>query len=66
MAEHYATADDAWLKIAKKGSGVVSVTAVQALEVAVCYGWIDSQRKACDEQCFLQFFILSRIAVSPQ
>jgi uncharacterized protein YdeI (YjbR/CyaY-like superfamily) len=54
LAEHHGTAPDAWLKIAKKGSGVASVTAAQALEVALCYGWIDGHRKALDERYFLQ------------
>ncbi|HEX3173688.1 MAG TPA: YdeI/OmpD-associated family protein [Solirubrobacterales bacterium] len=45
-----------WLKIAKKGSGVESVSYAQALELALCFGWIDSQKRAFDERCFLQRF----------
>ncbi|KAH6952939.1 bacteriocin-protection, YdeI or OmpD-associated-domain-containing protein [Fusarium avenaceum] len=45
-----------WLKIAKKDSGVTSVTYDQALDVALCYGWIDGQRKALDAQHFIQRF----------
>jgi uncharacterized protein YdeI (YjbR/CyaY-like superfamily) len=45
-----------WLKIAKKGSGVKSVSYAEALEVALCFGWIDSQKKGFDEQHFLQRF----------
>lgn len=45
-----------WLKIAKKGSGVKSVSYAEALEVALCFGWIDSQKRALDEECFLQRF----------
>jgi uncharacterized protein YdeI (YjbR/CyaY-like superfamily) len=44
------------LKIAKKGSGVQSVTYAEALEVALCFGWIDSQKRAFDESFFLQRF----------
>lgn len=45
-----------WLKIAKKGSGVRSVTYAEALEIALCFGWIDSQKRGFDERFFLQRF----------
>jgi uncharacterized protein YdeI (YjbR/CyaY-like superfamily) len=45
-----------WLKIAKKASGIETVTHAKALEVALCFGWIDGQRKALDESYFLQKF----------
>ena len=45
-----------WLKIAKKNSGIASVTYAQALDVALCHGWIDGQKKSFDEQFFLQRF----------
>ena len=45
-----------WLKIAKKGSGIASVTYAEALEVALCHGWIDGQKRGCDEMFFLQRF----------
>ncbi|MFB9717357.1 YdeI/OmpD-associated family protein [Planobispora longispora] len=54
LAEHHGDEGGVWLKIAKKGSPVAAVTIGQALDVALCYGWIDSQRKAHDEHCFLQ------------
>lgn len=44
------------LKIAKKGSGVESVTYAEALELALCFGWIDSQKRGFDEKHFLQRF----------
>jgi uncharacterized protein YdeI (YjbR/CyaY-like superfamily) len=43
-----------WIKVAKKASGIESVTTAEALEVALCFGWIDSRREALDEQYFLQ------------
>jgi len=49
-------ADGLWLKIAKKGSEVSSVDYAEALEVAICFGWIDSQKRGLDEQFFLQRF----------
>ncbi|MEV6397465.1 YdeI/OmpD-associated family protein [Streptomyces sp. NPDC051907] len=54
MAEHYERESGVWLKIAKKGSGVASVTITQALDVALCYGWIDGQRKSFDATYYLQ------------
>jgi uncharacterized protein YdeI (YjbR/CyaY-like superfamily) len=45
-----------WLKIAKKGSGIDSVTYAEALELALCFGWIDSQKRGFDEEYFLQRF----------
>ncbi len=43
-----------WLKIHKKDSGLPSVTAADALDVVLCWGWIDSTRKSFDEHSFLQ------------
>lgn len=45
-----------WLKIAKKGSGIASVTYAEALDVALCHGWIDGLKKALDAEFFLQRF----------
>jgi uncharacterized protein YdeI (YjbR/CyaY-like superfamily) len=45
-----------WLQIAKKDSGIASVNYAQALEVALCHGWIDGQKRGLDEQFFLQRF----------
>jgi uncharacterized protein YdeI (YjbR/CyaY-like superfamily) len=47
-------APEIWLKIHKKHSGLPTVTASDALDVALCWGWIDSQRKGFDERSFLQ------------
>jgi len=45
-----------WLKIAKKGSGVTTVDYAQALDVALCWGWIDGQKGAYDSTYFVQRF----------
>lgn len=45
-----------WLKIAKKDQGVTSVNYSDALDVALCHGWIDGLKRGCDEQYFLQRF----------
>jgi uncharacterized protein YdeI (YjbR/CyaY-like superfamily) len=54
-AEH-ATSDGVWLKFAKKGSGVETVVYAEALDVALCYGWIDSQVSRLDGRFYLQKF----------
>jgi uncharacterized protein YdeI (YjbR/CyaY-like superfamily) len=56
LDEHHADSDGLWLKIAKKGSGIETVTQPEALEVALCYGWIDSQAKTFDGNYWLQRF----------
>jgi uncharacterized protein YdeI (YjbR/CyaY-like superfamily) len=45
-----------WLMIAKKGSGKTTVTYLEALHVALCYGWIDGQVKTYDQQYYIQKF----------
>lgn len=45
-----------WLKIYKKGSGIASITYDQALDEALCFGWIDGQVKKFDELAYLQKF----------
>ncbi len=56
LEENHAGAEGLWLKIAKKGSGVESVNYAEALELALCFGWIDSQKRGFDEAFFLQRF----------
>lgn len=45
---------EAWLRIAKKGKGLATISISDALDVALCHGWIDGQRKGNDEVSFLQ------------
>lgn len=54
MRAHHARETEIWLKVHKKGSGRPTVTTAQALDVALCWGWIDGIRKSLDEQSFLQ------------
>ena len=56
LEEHHGDQDGVWIKIAKKASGIPSVTHDEALDVALCFGWIDGQRKGLDETWFLQRF----------
>ena len=54
-AQH-ASSRGVWIKIAKKATGILSTTHPEALESALCYGWIDGQRASFDEAYFLQKF----------
>jgi uncharacterized protein YdeI (YjbR/CyaY-like superfamily) len=56
LDEHHASSPGVWLKIAKKASGIATVNHPEALEEALCYGWIDGQRLPHDETFFLQRF----------
>jgi uncharacterized protein YdeI (YjbR/CyaY-like superfamily) len=54
LARNHDRSDGIWLTIARKSSGVRSVTYAEAVEVALCYGWIDGQGKRFDDQQYLQ------------
>jgi uncharacterized protein YdeI (YjbR/CyaY-like superfamily) len=56
LEEQHAASDGLWLKFAKKGSGLDTVTYAEAVEVALCYGWIDGQVRKFDEDYYLQRF----------
>jgi hypothetical protein len=60
MAEHVEQRLGVWIKIAKKGSGVASLTEDEAVDLGLCYGWISGQRKACDEVYYLQRYVPRR------
>jgi len=54
LAKQHAKSTGVWLKLAKKDSGISSVTLAEALDIALCYGWIDGQRLSFDEKYYLQ------------
>ena len=54
LDEHHDVRNEAWLRIAKRHSGIASLTVAEALDVALCYGWIDGQRRAHDDVSYLQ------------
>src|SRR5690349_16924950 len=56
LARQYAKSAGVWLQLAKKDSGIPSVTYEEALDVALCYGWIDGQKKGFDDKYWLQKF----------
>ena len=56
LAKNHDKSDGLWLKLAKKGTDVSSITYDEAVETSLCYGWIDSQKKGFDESFWLQRF----------
>ena len=54
LAANHAMATEVWIKIQKKGSGVPGILITEALDVALCWGWIDAIRKSFDANTFLQ------------
>jgi uncharacterized protein YdeI (YjbR/CyaY-like superfamily) len=56
IGKNHANSNGLWLKIFKKDSGSKTVTYAEALNVALCYGWIDGQKKSNDAQSYLQKF----------
>jgi len=54
LGENHDRADELWIKIHKKASGLPSITPVEAIDVCLCWGWIDGIRKGLDETSFLQ------------
>ena len=49
-----------WLKLAKKGSGIPSLTADEAVDIGLCFGWISGQRRSLDETYYLQKYVPRR------
>src|ERR1700758_3866552 len=57
LAKNHRTSKGLWLRLAKRDSGMRSVTYHEALEIALCYGWIDGQKRGESEQAWLQRFL---------
>jgi uncharacterized protein YdeI (YjbR/CyaY-like superfamily) len=56
LERNHAKETELWVKLAKKGSGISSVTYQEAVDVALCYGWIDGLARSLDETFYLQRF----------
>lgn len=54
LSKNHARETEIWIKVYKKDSGIASVTCPEALDVALCWGWIDAIRKSLDAEAFLQ------------
>ena len=60
LADHVDHSAGVWLKIAKKGTGIASLTDDEAVDIGLCYGWISGQRKAFDDDYYLQKYVPRR------
>lgn len=56
LRKNHTSSDSLWVKIAKRGADEPSITYPEAVEIALCWGWIDGQKKGLDDQYFLQRF----------
>ena len=54
LGQHHDKADEIWIKTHKVGSGLASITSKEAIDVVLCWGWIDAIRKGFDDKSFLQ------------
>jgi uncharacterized protein YdeI (YjbR/CyaY-like superfamily) len=57
LAAHHNSADEIWIRIFKKASGRPTISPTQAIDAALCWGWIDAIRKSWDEQSFVQRYV---------
>ena len=60
LGEHHDREDEVWIKIHKVGSGLPSITPIEAVDVVLCWGWIDAIRKGLDDQSYLQRYTQRR------
>lgn len=60
LGEHAGLQAGVWLKIAKKGSGIPSLTGDEAVDIGLCHGWISGQRKSLDKVYYLQKYVPRR------
>jgi uncharacterized protein YdeI (YjbR/CyaY-like superfamily) len=60
LGKHHDSEDDVWIKIHKVGSGLQSITPKEAIDVVLCWGWIDAIRKGLDDKSYLQRYTRRR------
>ena len=60
LADHHGHQPGVWLKLAKAGSGIASMTADEAVDVGLCWGWISGQRRGLDDTFYLQKYVPRR------
>jgi len=60
LDDHVEQQAGVWLKLAKVGSGIASMTSDEAVDVGLCYGWISGQRRSLDDQFYLQKYVPRR------
>jgi uncharacterized protein YdeI (YjbR/CyaY-like superfamily) len=60
LAENHELQVGVWLKLAKKSSGIPSVTSDEVVDIGLCYGWVSGRRKALDDRYYLQKYVPRR------
>ncbi|MFE9659770.1 YdeI/OmpD-associated family protein [Streptomyces sp. NPDC005955] len=60
LGTHHARHEGVWVKVAKKGSGIASVTSDELVDVGLCWGWISGQRRSLDASYYLQKYVPRR------
>ena len=60
LAEHHTRHEGAWIKVAKKASGIPTVTDDELVDIGLCYGWVSGQRRSFDGQYYLQKYVPRR------
>lgn len=60
LEQHHTRQSGVWLKMAKKGSGIPSLTSDEAVDVGLCFGWISGQRRALDDRWYVQKYVPRR------
>jgi uncharacterized protein YdeI (YjbR/CyaY-like superfamily) len=60
LAENVAHQPGVWLKIARKSSGIPSLTDDEAVDIGLCFGWISGQRRSLDDEYYLQKYVPRR------
>ncbi|MFI5545981.1 YdeI family protein [Streptomyces sp. NPDC051815] len=60
LAEHHTRQEGLWVRLAKKKSGIPSVTDDDLVDIGLCYGWISGQRRSLDESHYLQKYVPRR------
>ncbi|MBT2399084.1 YdeI family protein [Streptomyces sp. ISL-100] len=60
LAGHHTLHEGVWVKVAKKKSGIATVTDDELVDIGLCYGWISGQRRSLDEQYYLQKYVPRR------
>ncbi|WP_037605140.1 YdeI/OmpD-associated family protein [Streptacidiphilus rugosus] len=60
LAEHHTRQEGVWIRVARKGSGLPSVTEDEMVDAGLCFGWVSGQRRALDERHYLQKYVPRR------
>ncbi|WP_354637723.1 YdeI/OmpD-associated family protein [Kitasatospora camelliae] len=60
LAEHHTRQEGVWVRLARKGSGIPSVSSDELVDGGLCFGWVSGQRRALDERFFLQKYVPRR------